>query len=110
MTNFDIELGQGDSEIIGVILKENNVPVNLSGYQISFVMANEEDDPFTIPCVDHPTVLANAGGTGIPFTSIHTTNADLFFGKLYAVDVLGRQVTYPSGNDYLSVKIWGKVR
>jgi hypothetical protein len=104
---YDIELGQGDSDYTDLILYENGVPSDLSGFTITFKMENDYGTLHTITCVPNPNVLASAGGTRIPFTSTHTENSGLYHGKVYLTrTVPAQQVTFPSGSDYISVMIW----
>lgn len=110
MITYDIELGLGDTDNIPSILKAGGVPVNLTGAAVTFSMTSESGVSLDIECVEGALVNGeyvgfDEGGVTVPFTSTHTATADLFFGKFLVV-FDGDQVTFPKGDDYISVKIW----
>lgn len=107
---YDIELGQGDSDSIGVLLKVNGSGANLTDSQVMFSMKNESETEFAITCrsgafVNGSPYSETQGGTTIPFTSIHTAAAGIFKGK-FTVTKGDVKTTFPSGSDYISVRIW----
>lgn len=113
MIAYDIELCQGDTETVNVVLKSKGVGANLTGATVTFTMINAAGDEFDITClpgatVDDVSVPASSGGVRIPFTGTHTVKADLFQGK-FIVTILGVPTTFPSGRDYVSVRIWEAV-
>ena len=110
MATYELELNQGDSNDVGMLLKEGGVGVDLTGSTVTFSMKNEAGVEFNIICTQGGTVNGTAytfaqGGITVPFTALHTVNADVFQGKAYA-DKSSVQKTFPSSNTYITVKIW----
>lgn len=110
--SYDIELGQGDSEDVGIILKENGVAKDLTDTTIVFSMVNEAGISYDITCsggadINGEDVAFSAGGVTLPISSTHTATPTTFFGK-FIITYLGVQSTCPRGNNYISVKIWEK--
>lgn len=108
--NYEIELNQGDTDSIGAVLKENNETVDLTGSIVTFSMKNESGVEHDIECTQGGTVAGvnytfAEGGVTIPFTSSHTQYADVFQGKITVLKP-SAQKTFPSGNTYISVKVW----
>lgn len=107
--SYDIELGQGDTDSIGVVLKENGTGANLTSGTVVFSMKNDmgtiEYDITCIPgaTIDGVDVLFSEGGVTIPFTDTHTSSPGTFFG-IFHVTILGKQTTFPSSEN-ISVKI-----
>lgn len=102
-----IELGQGDSDYVDVVLSENGTAADLSGYTLTFSMSKGKTE-FPIPCTTNETTPLSEGGARISFTEVETAYAKTYEGKIYAV-MGGEQVTFPSGNEYIIVKIYPKV-
>ena len=113
---YDIELGQGDSDEVGVILKENNIGSDLTGAIVKFHMMNNRGIEYEIDCesgIKDPFTKEiitpkSEGGVTILFTSVHTEISGTFYGK-FIVILLGKQVSFPSGNQYIKVRIWEAV-
>lgn len=110
MVTYELELNQGDSNDVGMLLKENGVGVDLTGSAVTFSMKNEAGVEFNITCTQGGTVNGVAyafaqGGITVPFTSLHTVEACVFQGKVTAVKS-SVQKTFPSSNTYITVKIW----
>lgn len=109
----DIEFKTGDADIVGAILKQNGVGINLTGYSVNFIMKNtmnSENERVTIPCtlnsvVNGVSVPATSGGVSIPFTAIHTAAAGNYNGEFI---ITGDQTIahIPSGNSYITITIW----
>lgn len=113
MVVYELELNQGDSNDVGMLLKENGIGVSLTGSAVTFSMKNEAGVEFDIVCAQSSTfngiVYTFAqGGITVPFTSVHTHDAGVFQGKVTAVKSSVQQ-TFPSGNTYITVKIWEAV-
>ncbi|MDD2299233.1 MAG: hypothetical protein PHN69_04080 [Candidatus Pacebacteria bacterium] len=110
MVTYELGLNQGDSNDVGMLLKENGVGVDLTGSIVTFSMKNEAGIEFNILCTPGGTVNGTTytfaqGGITVPFSATHTVNADIFQGKVYAVKS-SIQKTFPSNNTYITVKIW----
>jgi hypothetical protein len=113
MVTYELELNQGDSNNIGMLLKSGGVGVDLTGSAVTFSMKNEAGTEFDIQCVQGGTVngqvyLFSEGGITVPFTSTHTVAAGVFQGKVTTVKD-SVQKTFPSSNVYITVKIWEAV-
>lgn len=112
--NYDIELGQGDSDSVGVVLKENGTGANLTGSTVIFAMKNDLGTiEHNITCTSGATingasVLLSNGGVTIPFTDVHTTTPGTYFGN-FQVTILGKQTTFPSNGIYINVRIYEAV-
>jgi hypothetical protein len=107
---YDIELGQGDIDTRDVVLQENGTAYNLSDFdEITLKMKSESGTVFTIICATDPDVPANDGGVRISFTDTHTSSPILYYGKIIAKKTTDpkEQLTFPSGSDYISIKVWG---
>lgn len=109
MTVYDIELCQGDADSVAVLLKENGVLVNLTGSTVTFSMKNETGTEYIIECAqgavrDGISYPFSQGGVTIPLSSSHTLNAGVYKGKITVVK-LTVQTTFPSGSDYISVRV-----
>ncbi|HEX2955694.1 MAG TPA: hypothetical protein VHO70_02615 [Chitinispirillaceae bacterium] len=117
MNTYDIELGQGDGDLVGVVLKENGIGADLTGATVKFSMKSDSGTSYDIECREGATikstptdieVLVSEGGITIPFTSAHTTVPGIYYGK-FVVDLVTLKVTFPSGRDYVSVRVWEAV-
>ncbi|MCK9310678.1 MAG: hypothetical protein M0P26_00205 [Bacteroidales bacterium] len=110
MVTYELELNQGDSINVGMLLKEGGVGVNLTGSIVTFSMKNEAEVEFNIVCAQGGTVNGKTytfeeGGITVPFSAVNTVNANVFQGKVYAVKA-AVQKTFPSSSTYITVKIW----
>ena len=106
----DIEFKVGDADKVGAILKENGVGINLTGYDISFIMKSSSGERVTIPCtlngvVNGVSVPATTGGVTIPFTTVHTATAGNYRCE-FLISNGDTTAHIPSGNNYLSMTIW----
>ena len=113
MVVYELELNQGDSNDVGMLLKENGVGVSLTGSVVTFSMKNEAGVEFDIICTQGGTVNGVVytfaqGGITVSFSSTHTHDAGVFQGKVIAVKS-SVQKTFPSSNTYITVKIWEAV-
>lgn len=109
MVTYDIELCQGDADSVAVLLKENGNPVNLTGSTLVFSMKSETGTEYDIECSQGATINGvqytfAQGGITIPFTSSHTLEAETFMGKIVATKQTVK-TTFPSGSDYISVRV-----
>jgi hypothetical protein len=110
--SYDIELGQNDIDTRDVVLQENGTPYDLSEFdEITLKMKSESGTEFTITCNEDPDVPADEGGVRIPFTNTHTSAPILYYGKIITNKTSDPKVhlTFPSGNDYISIKVWGVI-
>lgn len=110
MVIYELELNQGDSNNIGMLLKENAVGSDLTGATVTFSMKNESGVEHNIACQPGGTVNGTVysfaqGGVTVPFTATHTASAGVFQGKITVLKY-GAQKTYPSSNTYITVRIW----
>jgi hypothetical protein len=110
MVIYELELSQGDSVDVGMLLKEGGVGVDLTDSVVTLSMKNEAGVEFDIVCTQGGTVNGTTytfeeGGITVPFSALHTVNAGVFQGKVYAVKT-SVQKTFPSSNTYITVKIW----
>lgn len=114
MVTYELELNEGDSCNVGMQLKQAGVAVDLTGStSVTFSMKNETGTEFNITCAQGGTVNGVSytfaqGGITVPFTATHTANPGIFQGKITVLTV-GAQKTFPSGNTYISVKIWEEI-
>lgn len=106
---YDIEIGQGDTDSIPAVLKENGVGFNLTGTTITFSLKNDLGSiTYDITClpgaiVNGVTVPFTEGGITIPFSSTETAASGLFFGVI-KVNIFGQVKTFPN-SEKLTVKI-----
>lgn len=113
MVTYELELNEGDSNNVGMLLKAAGVGVDLTGSVVTFSMKNEAGTEFNIACTQGGTVNGVSytfaqGGITVPFSSTHTASAGVFQGKVTAVKE-SVQKTYPSSNTYITVKIWEEI-
>jgi len=105
---YNIKLGQGDTEEKEVVLTRNGVGIDLTDYIISFYMKNDFGTRFTIPCTNGIVTPRSRGGVIIPFTYVETTTPGEFEGQFIIVDLFGKALTYPLGS-YISIRIYESV-
>jgi len=111
MTTYDINLNQGDTNDIAVILKAQDVGANLADADITFVMNNSAGVLYSIPCTKDATtpdgndVKAKDGGITIPFDPTHTSVPGQFSGQFLVMQD-SAQTTFPSDGGYLKVMVW----
>ena len=110
MTTYDIEYKVGDVDNVGAVLKENGVGVNLTGYFVDFVMKNDAGVHHTVTCseggmVNGIFVPFTQGGVTTEFTALDTAAAGEFNGEFVVYNDSG-SIRFPSGNNYLVVKVW----
>lgn len=113
MVVYELELNQGDSNEVGMLLKENGVGVVLTDSTVVFSMKNEAGVEFDIACSQGGTVNGTIysfaqGGITVPIGSTHTATPCVFQGKVIATKS-SIQKTFPSSNIYITVKIWEAV-
>ena len=107
--SYDIELGQGDSDNIPALLKENGVAVDLKGASISFCMKSDVSSTnFNIPCtpgaiINGESSPAKNGAVTIPFSKSNTSVSGIFFGE-FKVTRFGSVCTFPN-NHHITVQI-----
>lgn len=111
MTAYDIEYKVGDTDNIGTILKHNGVAVNLTGFTVEFIMKSDAGTRITVPCtlggdVNGTPVAGASGGITAHFTSTSTATAGTYSGEFVASWSATESIRFPSGNNYVSVKIW----
>jgi recombinational DNA repair protein (RecF pathway) len=102
---YDIELMQGDSASVAIVLKENGIGVDLTGCTVTFSMIND------ISTVEHdivcqPEAVINAGTPSeetVPFTATHTATDGLYFASI-TKNLFGEQSTFPN-TGYITIKI-----
>lgn len=106
---YNIEIGQGDTETIPAVLKEDGVGVDLTGNVITFRMINDLGSlDYDITCTPGATangspVPPTAGGITIPFSSKESEASGLFFGAV-KTNLFGVISTYPN-TGYITIKI-----
>lgn len=111
--NYDIELGQGDGDSIGIILKEDGTACNLTGAFVKFHIKSIDGTEYEIECTDGAIINGVEvpkveGGVTIQFTSLHAKTPGVFYGK-FIVTLLNSQASFPSGNKYITVRVWEAV-
>lgn len=111
---YDIELMQGDSASVAIVLKENGIGVDLTGCTVTLSMIND------ISTVEHdivcqPGAVLNAGtpseetvpftegGITVPFTATHTATDGLYFASI-TKNLFGERSTFPN-KGYITIKI-----
>jgi len=109
-----IHLWTGDVEDVPAVLKQNNIGANLTGATVRFVMKNHKGLTYQIPCNlgatieivpgTPTTVSAAEGGVTIPFTTEHTSAANIFVG-IFIVTILERQSTFTNNGEPILVTI-----
>ena len=114
MLVYDLELNQGDTQEVGMLLKDKGVGVDLTGSTVTFSMKNEVGSEFDIACGQGGTVNGQfytfaQGGITVTFTTAHTGAADVFQGKVCAVKGT-LQKTFPDKNKYITVKVWEAIK
>jgi hypothetical protein len=116
MTDYDINLVEGDSEDIKFQVFHNNIKVDLTPFDVTFNMDNDVGDYVTIDCrkgyIDTSTTpaivyLASDGYFTIPFIPRSTGTAGVFKGQAHLTKE-GLTRAWPLGK-YISVKIWDAV-
>jgi hypothetical protein len=108
--SFDIDLGQGDSDDVGVLLTENGIGSNLTGGTIKLSMKTDTGTKKEVTClaggiVNGVNYTLAQGGITIPFTPTETATPSVYRGKII-VSMLGSQATYPSGQESITVTVW----
>lgn len=92
--NYDIELGQGDSDSVTKTLYDADGVANLSGATVLFVMSSALGSVrYEIACS-----VGSSGEVIIPFTSTHTQVPGFFHGE-FKVTIGNMQYTFPSSNN-----------
>lgn len=98
---IDIQLGQGDSDDIPVILKEAGIGSDLTGWVVKLLLGKYEitclegiKDPGTDTIV---TEFAD-GGITVPITGAHTVDPGYMEGEFIATNG-DRQVTFLNDDD-----------
>lgn len=111
---YDIELMQGDSAEVAVVLKENGIGVDLTGCSVVLSMRNDTATvAHDITCnmgatinrgLPTETVIPlTAGGITVPFTATHTASHGLYFGSITKT-LFGERSTFPN-TGYITIKI-----
>jgi hypothetical protein len=108
----DITFKTGDVDYVGIVLKQNNTGINLTGYTVTFVMKNTATSAKqTITCTQGATISGNSvefasGGITIPFSSTNTGTAGSFNGEFILSKTSPNSVIHiPSGTNYLTMTI-----
>lgn len=101
--SYDIVYKTGDSDIIGAIIKENGIGVNLTGRIVTFVMKNPDGLRVVVPCtlggtVNKVYVPGTSGGVSINFTEESTAVADEYEGEFVISWGDTDSVRAPGGN------------
>lgn len=106
---YDIELGNGDSEDVSVVLTENGVAIDLTGTSVTFCMQLDVGTTgYTIPCIHGARIKGESisskfGAVSIPFSPQHTSQKGIFLGE-FKVSRFGKVSTYPN-NRHLTIQI-----
>jgi hypothetical protein len=107
----DIEYKTGDADLLGVQLLQYNRPIDLTGYEIKFVMKHTSGSRIEIPCtlngvVDGVYVPGTSGGVTVPFTSAHLATAGNYRGEFVITKGTSIVAHLPNGNNYYTITIW----
>lgn len=113
-TVYDVELVQNDTDNVSFVLKENGIGADLTNTIVMFSMVDDAANEYNITClpgaiISGVSVSQNVGGTTVPFTSTHTENGGILKGK-FLVTRGNYQQSFPSGNVYVSVRIWEAIQ
>lgn len=112
--SYDIELMQGDSAEVAIVLKENGIGVNLTGCSVVLSMRNDATTvEHDIACnmgatinrelPTQETIPFTEGGITVPFTATHTATDGLYFASI-TKNLFGEQSTFPN-TGYITIKI-----
>ena len=113
----DIQLGQGDSDDIPVVLTEDGKGSNLNGSVVHFVLSDElGNGKYDIICAegikDQVTneiiTEFSVGGITIPITGVHTKDTCELFGE-FIVMAGDKQVTFSNDDNYVTMKVKRKL-
>jgi hypothetical protein len=131
--SYDIELGQGDSDDIGIVLISKGSPANLSNFTVSCIISDGlGGTPVIITCNDGATISITSdnylllgqtsdkigtdvsltkaqGGVTIPITATTTQNSGTFSLEFLAVDTNNKQVTFSNNENYYTMHITKKL-
>ena len=109
VVNFEYK--EGVSDTVGLVLKQNGTPIDLTGYSIVFNMKNDLGTVFTVPCSlggtkDGVQYTAAQGGCTIEFAAGQTSVIGEYSGEL--VGTLNGIVSFiiPNGDEYFIVMIY----
>lgn len=104
-----IELGQGDSRGVDVILKAAGVGIDLTLATVKFNMTNQDGTVHhEINCkkgsvYQENTIFALNGGMTIPFRSIHSATVSTYYGE-FVITYPKSVKTIPSSG-YITVRV-----
>lgn len=113
----DIQLGQGDSDNIPVILNEAGTGSDLTGAVVKLILADLAGVfKFEITCLegirdpstDEIVTEFSAGGITVPIASTHTVDDGYSYGE-FIVTIGNRQVTFLNGDDYFVMNVIKKL-
>jgi len=136
--SYDISLGQGDSDDIGIVLLDQGIGANLSNYDVFFLLSDKLGASWKIQCNAGASIHITSynysllkptadkfeidmsigevvnftkaqGGVTIPLTSTHTSEDGTLFGEFIAVAPGGQQVTFSNDDNYYTVRIKKKL-
>jgi len=108
--SVDFEYKAGVSDTVGVVLKQNGVAIDLTGYSITFNMKDNSDHRFSVPCSlggtkDGVEYTAEHGGCTIEFAAEHLAVVGEFSGEFVGT-LVGESFIIPNGDEYLVVMIY----
>lgn len=117
MSDSHIDYKRTDSDEVGTVLKQNGAAVNLTGYTVSFTMKSTDISTptrYELMCtlggtVDGKYVPASSGGLTIHFTATETVAVGEYLGEYVVSDGYGNSVSFPSGDNYISITIWERL-
>lgn len=114
---IDIQLGQGDSDNIPVILNEAGVGSDLTGAVVKLILSDLAGTfKFEIICLegirdpitDEIITEFSAGGITVPIAGIHTVDDGYSYGE-FIVTISNRQVTFLNGDTYFVMNVIKKL-
>lgn len=113
----DIQLGQGDSDNIPVILSEDGTGSDLTGTVVKLILVDVVGTfKFEITCLEgirNPITNEmvtgfSSGGITVPITDTHTVDNGYFYGE-FVTTIGNRQVTFLNGDRYFVMNVIKKL-
>lgn len=107
----DIEYKTGDADLIGAVLRQNGVPINLTGCTVTFTIKSSDGATrLSLPCTlggtyNGTNVPASEGGVTIIFGTTATATAGQYRCE-FVVTNSDNIAHIPSGNNFLTLTIW----
>jgi len=107
----DFEYKEGVSDTVGVIIKQNGMPIDLTNYSIVFNMKDNSGHRYQVPCSlgctkDGAEYTAAQGGCTIEFAAEHLSIVEELSGEF--VGTINGIISFiiPNGEEYFVIVVY----